>query len=47
MIEYRENDNIDYESRKKYESMSDEELERLMLEMEKEALKKMGKIEST
>lgn len=43
MTEYRENDNIDYASRKKYEDMSLEELEKLMLEKEKEAFSKIEK----
>lgn len=41
-FEYRENDNIDYEARKQYADMSIEDLEKLMLEMETEARKKMN-----
>lgn len=40
---YRENDNIDLEARKKYSTMSLEELEKLMLEEEAKAFKKLAK----
>lgn len=42
-VEYRENDNVDYVSRKKYADMSLEELERLMLEREKQEFGKINK----
>lgn len=43
MLRWKENDNIDYASRKKYKSMSAEDREKLMLELEKKALEKMRK----
>ena len=42
-VEHRENDNIDYVSRKKYADMSLEELEMLMLEREKQEFGKINK----
>lgn len=43
MIEYFENDNIDYEARKKYEKMTCEELEALHEKLLAKELRRIGK----